>query len=91
MQQPSKVKDIQSFPLFQRHPESGKFMGITSIPPVNGFGWSAVVVLPPKNQPPNHNCRPIAVYCATTFPSQYTSNPRLPLLRATLWYCLLMF
>jgi hypothetical protein len=28
MQQPSKVKDIKSFPLFLRRPESEKLMGI---------------------------------------------------------------
>ena len=27
-----------------------------------------------------YSCLPIAVYCATTFPSRYTANPRRPLL-----------
>jgi hypothetical protein len=43
VQHTSKVKDIQSFPLFLRHPESGKFMGITSIPPVNGLGGGGYI------------------------------------------------
>ena len=38
VQHTSNVKDIQSFPLFLRHPESGKFLGITFIPPMNGLG-----------------------------------------------------
>ena len=38
MQHTSKVKDIQSFPLFLWHPESGSLMEITSFPPVNGLG-----------------------------------------------------
>ena len=29
----SKIKDIQLFPLFLRHPESGKLLGNTSIRP----------------------------------------------------------
>ena len=39
VQHTSKVKDIQSFPLFLRHPESGKLLGISLFPPVNGLGW----------------------------------------------------
>ena len=39
VQHTSKVKDIQSFPLFLWHPESGSLMEITSIPSVNGLGY----------------------------------------------------
>ncbi len=45
MQQPSKVKDIQSFPLFLRHPESGKLLGISLFPPVNGLGWELILLV----------------------------------------------
>ena len=32
------------------------------------------IIIPPKIQPPNLSRRPIAVYCATTFPSRYTDT-----------------
>ena len=38
VQHTSKVKDIHSFPLFLRRPETGKLLGITLIPPVKGLG-----------------------------------------------------
>ena len=44
VQHTSKVKDIHSFPLFLRRPETGKFLGITSFPPVNGLGGGAYLL-----------------------------------------------
>ena len=42
VQHTSKVKIKQLFTVFLRHPESGKFLGITFIPPVNGLGGGAL-------------------------------------------------
>ena len=39
VQHTSKVKIKQLFTVFLRHPETGKLLGITLIPPVNGLGW----------------------------------------------------
>ena len=44
VQHTSKVKDIQSFPLFLRRPESGKLLGISLFPPVNGLGWMGLII-----------------------------------------------
>jgi hypothetical protein len=38
----SKVKDIQSFPIILRRPESGSLMEITSFTPVNGLGGAVI-------------------------------------------------
>ena len=43
VQHTSKVKDIHSFPLFLRRPETGKLLGITLIPPVNGLGGGGLI------------------------------------------------
>ena len=43
VQHTSKVKDIHSFPLFLRRLETGKLLGITLIPPVNGLEWRGLI------------------------------------------------
>ena len=64
VQHTSKIKDIQSFPLFLRRPESGKLLGITSMPPVErriGVAWLLLIhafivrIIEGKKLDINHN------------------------------------
>ena len=46
VQHTSKVKDVKSFPLILRRPESGKLLGISLFPPVNGLEWMGLYSSP---------------------------------------------